>query len=101
MDAEDPEIQVQPLSKTLIPEFPTRSLHDAPPSVLKKVGVGSLRVYTSLENILTWDHLGDLPIDPEAVVTNVLSPASNYNSGRIGTGIPTFKSVSFGVQLNF
>lgn len=72
-----------------------------PPSALKKIGVSSLRVYTSLENILTWDHLGDLPIDPEAVVTNVLSPGSAYNSGRIGTGIPTFKSVSFGVQLNF
>lgn len=27
--------------------------------------------------------------------------ADNYNSGRTGVGVPTFKSVSVGVQLNF
>jgi TonB-linked SusC/RagA family outer membrane protein len=75
--------------------------YSLPKSLLKRVGVSSLRVYTALENILTWDHLGDLPIDPEAVSTNVLSPGSTYNSGRIGEGIPTFKTISFGVQLNF
>jgi TonB-linked SusC/RagA family outer membrane protein len=78
-----------------------------PGLMLKKVGISSLRVYGSLENILTWDNLGRLPIDPEAVSNvNALAPSTpttttTYNSNRIGTGIPTFKSVSFGVQLNF
>jgi TonB-linked SusC/RagA family outer membrane protein len=77
--------------------------YSLPQNVLKRVGVGSLRIYASLENIITWDHLGDLPIDPEALPDNIniFSPSSTYNSGRTGVGIPTFKSVSAGVQLNF
>ncbi|MBB2146036.1 SusC/RagA family TonB-linked outer membrane protein [Pedobacter sp. LMG 31464] len=71
-----------------------------PQRFVKKVGISSLRVYTSLENILTWDHLGDLPIDPEAI-SGVGFFNNTYNLSRTGTGIPTFKSVSFGVQLNF
>lgn len=74
-----------------------------PQNLLKRVGISSMRVYTSLENIITWDHLNGLPIDPEALAgnINVFSPGSTYNSGRTGVGIPTFKSISFGVQLNF
>ncbi|MDQ7949013.1 MAG: TonB-dependent receptor [Pedobacter sp.] len=77
--------------------------YSLPQNMLRKVGISSLRVYTSLENIITWDHLNGLPIDPEALAgnINVFSPTSTYNSGRTGVGIPTFKSVSFGVQLNF
>lgn len=72
------------------------------PQVLtKKVGISSLRIYTALENFFTWDHLGDLPIDPESVNGYSVWDQSNYNSGRTGTGIPAFKSVSFGIQLNF
>jgi hypothetical protein len=72
-----------------------------PNAITKRVGVSSLRVYTSLENIITWDHLGDLPIDPETISGYNMFNTTNYNSGRTGEGIPTFKSVSFGVQLNF
>jgi hypothetical protein len=80
-----------------------------PQRMLKRVGISSLRVYTSLENIITWDHLNGLPIDPEAPADNinvfapgnVFSTASAYNSARTGVGIPTFKSISFGLQLNF
>jgi TonB-linked SusC/RagA family outer membrane protein len=72
-----------------------------PQMLTKKVGISSLRVYTALENFFTWDHLGDLPIDPESVSGYSIWDQSNYNSGRTGTGIPAFKSISFGVQLNF
>ena len=72
-----------------------------PHSLLKKAGVSSLRVYGALENFFTWDKLGKLPIDPETINGYSMFNDSNYNSGRTGTGIPTFKSVSFGVQLNF
>jgi TonB-linked SusC/RagA family outer membrane protein len=76
--------------------------YSLPASLLKKVHVGSLRVYASLENFKTWDNLNGLPIDPEAININpIWEGTTTYNSGRTGTGIPTFKSVSFGVQLNF
>lgn len=68
---------------------------------LKKAQINSLRVYTALENIITWDHLGDLPLDPETITGYSMWNGTNYNSGRTGMGTPTFKSVSFGVQLNF
>lgn len=72
-----------------------------PKSILQKVKINSLRVYASLENILTWDKLGGLPVDPEEISGYSMFNTSNYNSGRTGVGIPTFKSMSFGVQLNF
>ncbi|WP_207422396.1 SusC/RagA family TonB-linked outer membrane protein [Desertivirga brevis] len=72
-----------------------------PKSLLKRVNINSLRVYTSLENFITWDKLGDLPIDPENINGYSMWNDSNYNSGRTGVGVPAFKSASFGVQLNF
>ncbi|WP_316810703.1 TonB-dependent receptor [Pedobacter heparinus] len=72
-----------------------------PPSLLKKISVSSLRVYAAVENLITWDKLGDLPIDPEAINGYSMWNISNYNSGRTATGVPAFKSISFGLQLNF
>jgi len=70
-------------------------------NVLKKVHVNSLRVYAALENFITWDHLKGLPIDPEYINGYSMWNASNYNLGRTGMGVPAFKSISVGVQLNF
>jgi TonB-linked SusC/RagA family outer membrane protein len=75
--------------------------YSLPQSVLNKVWISSLRVYAGLENFITWDHLGDLPIDPETISGYSMWNTSNYNSGRTGMGIPAFKSVSFGLQVNF
>ncbi|MEQ7802446.1 SusC/RagA family TonB-linked outer membrane protein [Pedobacter sp. ASV1-7] len=75
--------------------------YSLPSDLLRKVSVSSLRVYASIENFITWDKLGDLPIDPEAISGYSMWNQDNYNLGRIGTGIPAFKSISFGVQLNF
>ena len=72
-----------------------------PKSLLNKVKVNSLRVYGALENFKTWDNLGDLPIDPEVINGYSLFNETNYNLSRTGIGMPAFKSVSFGVQLNF
>ena len=80
-----------------------------PASLLKKFYITKLRVYASLENFFTFDHLGSLPIDPEAsngfstVWTSSVTAGSNtnYNSGRIGTGVPAFKTFSIGLQVNF
>lgn len=75
--------------------------YSLPQAVLRSARVNSLRVYVALENFLTWDNLRGLPIDPEAVAGFSMFNETNYNSGRIGVGTPTFKSASFGVQLNF
>jgi len=75
--------------------------YSLPKSVLDKAFINQLRVYAALENFLTFDHLNGLPIDPEAINGYSMWNNSNYNSGRTGVGIPAFKSVSFGVQLNF
>ncbi|ARS40594.1 hypothetical protein CA265_13370 [Sphingobacteriaceae bacterium GW460-11-11-14-LB5] len=56
------------------------------PSVLKRIGVGSLRIYANGSNLLTWDKLKIL--DPE-------SP-----SGR-GENYPQQKIYSLGLNLNF
>jgi len=75
--------------------------YSLPKSLLSKAYVNSLRIYAALENFITFDHLGDLPIDPEAINGYSMWNTRNYNSSRTGVGIPAFKTVSFGVQLNF
>lgn len=72
-----------------------------PIALSQKVHLNKVRVYGSLENFFTWDHLGNLPIDPEAISGYSMWNDTNYNLGRTGVGIPTFKSASFGVQLSF
>jgi hypothetical protein len=72
-----------------------------PESLVKKVGVNSLRVYGALENFFTWDHLRGLPIDPEYIDGYSMWNTDNYNLGRTGMGTPAFKSASVGIQLNF
>jgi TonB-linked SusC/RagA family outer membrane protein len=72
-----------------------------PQSLMSKIKISSLRAYVGIENFITWDHLGDLPIDPETISGYSMWNTTNYNSGRTGMGIPAFKSVSIGVQLNF
>jgi hypothetical protein len=75
--------------------------YSLPGSVLEKIKASKLRLYVSLENFFTFDHLGDLPIDPEVINGYSMWNTSNYNSGRTGVGVPAFKSASFGLQLNF
>lgn len=73
--------------------------YTVPKNLLSKVYLTKARVYMSLENFFTFDKLRGLPIDPEAV-SGYSMFSSNYNLGRTGTGMPLFKSVSFGVQLS-
>ncbi|HRQ51561.1 MAG TPA: SusC/RagA family protein, partial [Agriterribacter sp.] len=72
-----------------------------PQTLLNKAHINTLRVYVALENFITWDHLGGLPIDPESISGYSMWNESNYNLGRTGTGVPAFKSFSAGLQLNF
>jgi len=72
-----------------------------PQHIVQRAKINNLRVYVSLENFFTWDKLRGLPIDPEEVEGFSIFNETNYNGGRTGVGTPTFKSASFGVQLNF
>jgi TonB-linked SusC/RagA family outer membrane protein len=72
-----------------------------PQPMTQKVHLTKVRTYISLENFFTFHHLGNLPIDPEAVNGYSMFNTSNYNLGRTGVGVPTFKSASFGLQLSF
>ncbi len=72
-----------------------------PKSIVERAWMSSVRVYVGLENFITWDNLRDLPIDPENISGYSMWNTSNYNSGRTGTGVPAFKSFSFGLQVNF
>ncbi|OFX51208.1 MAG: SusC/RagA family protein [Bacteroidetes bacterium GWB2_41_8] len=72
-----------------------------PKELMNKIDVSKLRVYASLENFFTFDNLGTLPIDPEEISGYSMWNTSNYNLGRTGVGVPTFKSASVGLQLNF
>lgn len=72
-----------------------------PSRLLQKANIHKLRIYTALENFFTFDHLGTLPIDPEVISGYSMWNTSNYNLGRTGVGVPTFKSASVGLQLNF
>ena len=75
--------------------------YSLPQAMLKKVKISNLRVYVGAENLISWDHLGDLPIDPESINGYSMWNDTNYNLGRTGYGVPAFKSVSIGAQLNF
>ncbi len=73
-----------------------------PMSLTERVHINKLRVYASLENFFTFDHLGTLPIDPEVISgISMWRDDDRYNAGRTGVAAPAFKSVSMGLQLSF
>lgn len=70
------------------------------PNVLSRMNLKNARIYVSLENFFLFDNLRGLPIDPETISGNGGNLTSgNYNLGRTGTGNPSFKSASLGIQI--
>ncbi|MDR3132420.1 MAG: TonB-dependent receptor [Prevotellaceae bacterium] len=72
-----------------------------PEQLTHKIWLSKARVYVALENILTFDHLNGLPVDPEVISGYSMFNTSNYNGSRTGVGAPMFKNISFGIQLTF
>jgi hypothetical protein len=68
---------------------------------MNEANIQKLRLYVSLENFLTFDHLNGLPVDPEVMPGVSFYNSSNYNSGRAALGTPAFKTASFGLQITF
>jgi hypothetical protein len=76
--------------------------YSVPEKWLKKIYLSNARIYVSLENFFTFDHLRGLPIDPEVISGYSMFRTDNQASlGRTGVGTPMFKSASVGVQLSF
>ena len=65
-----------------------------PEKWMRKAKLSKLRLYVSLENLFEFDHLGDIPIDPE-------TQTSTGDGGYIGRSYPYSRSTSFGMQLTF
>jgi len=67
-----------------------------PNALMKKAKIDRLRIYASLENLAEFDHLGDIPLDPETGVAT--GDGGSMGFGRI---YPFTRSISFGVQAKF
>ena len=75
--------------------------YSLPMNLIRKINMQKARIYVSLENFLTFDHLKGMPVDPEVVagVSSLLS--SGYNASRAAVGAPAMRTASFGLQLSF
>lgn len=73
--------------------------YQLPAATLSRLNLTQARVYISLENMITFDKLRGLPIDPEEISGHSML-AGNYNLGRTGTGNPTFKIMSLGFNIS-
>jgi len=66
-----------------------------PALITKKAFIEKFRVYVSGQNLLTFDNMGALPLDPE------INTGEGYNSGGYGRTAPFARTYSFGVQVTF
>jgi TonB-linked SusC/RagA family outer membrane protein len=68
--------------------------YSVPKNLLSKAAIDKARIYVSMENLFEFDHLGDIPIDPE---TNT----SSGDGGMMGFGriYPYVRTISFGIQV--
>lgn len=73
--------------------------YNLPTRMLNRVHLKQARFYVSMENFITFDKLRGLPIDPEAI-SGYSMLSGNYNLGRTGTGNPTFKIASVGLNIS-
>ncbi len=70
-----------------------------PSSAIKTVGLKSARVYFSGENILTFDHLNDIALDPETDYTKAQINTNAFSG--FGAIYPYRLNVSVGLQISF
>jgi TonB-linked SusC/RagA family outer membrane protein len=66
--------------------------------VTRRLGIERLRVFFSGENILTFDHLGNIPIDPETDFSQTQLDNDRAGFGRV---YPYRKTYSLGLQVTF
>lgn len=75
--------------------------YNIPKKIAKKVGVSSIRVYGSGQNLLTFDDLKDFQVDPESSrVSSAGSTTASNTVGPIDT-YPQQRVYNFGCQIVF
>ncbi len=62
--------------------------YNLPRNLLRKTGLKQVRLYAQAQNLITWDGLGDVDIDPEVGQTS-------------GYWYPVLKVMNFGVDVTF
>jgi hypothetical protein len=67
-----------------------------PTAIVKKAGVQRARIYFSGENLITFDKLGDMPIDPEIDFSQTQLDNDRAGFGRV---YPYRKTIAFGLQV--
>lgn len=72
-----------------------------PVELTRKAYISKCRIYVASENVVTFDKLRGLPIDPEVISGVSMFNSGNYNMGRTGVGTPAMRNISVGIQLNF
>ena len=72
-----------------------------PVELTRKAYISKCRIYVASENVVTFDKLRGLPIDPEVVSGVSMFNDGGYNMGRTGVGTPAMRNISVGIQLNF
>ena len=65
---------------------------------MSKINLQKVRVYFNGENLLEFDKLGKVPIDPE--IDWVVGESAN-DSRSFGRSYPYRRTISFGLQLEF
>ena len=69
-----------------------------PAKISQKAFIQKVRVYCSIENAITWDHIHGV-MDPE--LTGGWNTASGIDSHYAGRAMPFNRQWSFGVQVTF
>jgi len=62
----------------------------------KKIHFDRIRIFGSIENVLTFDHLNGVSVDPEMQLNDPLAITNNRNFGK---SYPYFRTYSFGLQV--
>jgi hypothetical protein len=65
-----------------------------PPTIMKKLRISALRIYTSAQNLITWTKYSGM--DPEVSIYNsVLTPGADYSA------YPRARTITFGANVTF
>ena len=55
--------------------------YSLPKQIISRIGMSSCRFYVNANNLITWDHLGDLNVDPESNGSNRYPIMKTVNLG--------------------
>lgn len=72
--------------------------YSLPQNIISRARFQRARVYVSAENLITWDKLGDIPLDPEIDFTQTQIDKDRAGFGR---AYPYRTTVSAGIQVTF